>query len=162
MGMTVTASWHAPISLVPTDDNGYKFTDGDAEKIPNGPAVYMFGRLYDQKATPLYIGKSFTLRDRICSQHLDSRRFMTALRNFPNGERFVMYCTFTLHGKQSPSKVLDLAERGLIDKALTEGHQLINIQGTRTPIHTFHFSGNRTSEQLVGREMLVRNRSWFG
>src|SRR5437868_3839111 len=95
MAMNVHGQWHQPLELIPTDDNGYRFKSDDASKIPDTAGIYVFGRRYDENYHPLYIGKTKTLHTRICKQHFDSRRFMAALRSFPAGERFVMFCTFS-------------------------------------------------------------------
>jgi hypothetical protein len=116
MAMNVHGQWHQPLDLVPTDDNGYRFKSDDASKIPDTPGVYVFGRRYDEKYYPLYIGKTKTLHTRICRQHFDSRRFMAALRSFPAGERFVMFCTFSGGRNQRIAKVIDVAERASLTK----------------------------------------------
>lgn len=154
-------TWHQPMILKPTRDFAYELSKEDVELLPNTPALYVFGRFWADNATPLYIGRTKTLQDRICKQHLNSLRFMRAMRDFPNGDRFLMHCTFAV-GNGRINKILDIAERGLIDKALTEGHELINIQGTRTPAHQFTFHGNQTSHQICGKHMLVRRNGWFG
>ena len=153
-------TWHHPIVLKTTADFAYELSPHDAKQLPNGPALYVFGRFWSDNATPLYIGRTLTLQDRICKQHLNSLTFMRALRDFPNGDRFLMYCTFAVPASRV-GRTLDIAERGLIDKALTEGHELINIQGTRTPAHQFTFHGNSASHQICGKRMLVR-KGWFG
>lgn len=158
--MAFEGSWHPAVILRDTGGH-YRLKPEDDARLPALPAVYVFGRRYGDNATPLYIGQSLNLRRRVLKQHFDSLRFLNALRGFPQGDRFLLWCTFELKTKQKISNILGIVERGLIDKALTEGHQLINIRGVRTPAHLCKFTGNRISEQIAGREMLVRKR-WIG
>jgi hypothetical protein len=156
--MPIEGSWQKPLTLRDTSQ-GYSLSPEDEDLLTAAPAVYVFGRNYAETATPLYIGQTLDFRRRILREHFDSIRFMNALKAFPHGERFLLWCTFSSQWRIR--RILDVLERGLIDKALTEGHQLINIRGVRTPTHEFKFTGNRISEQIAGRRMLVRKR-WFG
>lgn len=149
--MDIYASWAPPLDL-PTSQDGY---DVDATLIPDQPSVYIIGRRHGDNSVPLYIGRTAKLRRRM-DQHFDSRAFMRALAAFPNGTRFLAWATFNLRQGQRIARVMAVVERGLIAHALSEGHQLINIQGTKTPVDTVHFTGNLAVRNITGMTMLVR------
>jgi hypothetical protein len=73
-----------------------------------------------------------------------------------NGARVLLLGYLQTHGSQDEAKVLDIAERALIEHGLAEGHPLVNVQGTRKPVHTLSFSGGKLSEQLAPQEMFVK------
>ncbi|MGD9667844.1 MAG: hypothetical protein AB7U75_02190 [Hyphomicrobiaceae bacterium] len=150
--MDIDAKWHKPIDLVPAEAFGYNV---DLDAFPTEAGVYVFGRTWGDNSHPLYIGQSINLRARI-KQHLDSVNLMKAIAEAASGQRFVMVCTLNLKRGQQVDRVLGILERGLIDRALTEGHELINVHGTKTPTHSVSFQGNRTSEQISGRYIYVR------
>ena len=151
MALDIQAMWHQPLELAPSGI-GYSL---ELDKIPDEPGIYVFGRTWGDNLAPLYIGRSTTLRQRLTT-HLNTVKIIQAIRDFPGGNRFILFCTFELKRGQQIERVLEVVERGLIDKALTEGHELINVQGTRTPKHTINFQGNRCSEAVSGRQMFVR------
>ncbi len=149
--MEIDATWAAPIDLKSTED-GYEL---DLDSIEVHPAVYMIGRRFGETCVPLYIGRTAKLQRRM-RQHFDSRSFMRALREFPNGTRFLAWSTFPLKQGQRLQRVMAVVERGLILHALSEGHQLINIKGTKTPVDTVHFSGNLAARSISGLTVFVR------
>src|SRR5262245_7157148 len=149
--MDIHASWHQPVPLREQGE-GYML---DFDRLPDEPSVYVFGRDWGDNSYPLYIGQTENLLRRM-TQHLDSRRFMRKLRSAPNGGRFLLWCTFQLRQAQRIRRVLDITERGLIDKALADGHELINKRGVLTPTHSVSFRGNETSRKIIGLEMRVR------
>jgi predicted GIY-YIG superfamily endonuclease len=149
--MEINATWASPIDLVQSD-SAY---DLDLARIEDHPAVYVIGRRFGDSCVPLYIGRTAKLRRRM-KQHFDSRRFMSALREFPNGTRFLAWSTFQLKQGQRLQRVMGIVERGLIAHALSENHQLINIQGTKTPVDTVNFTGNLSVRNIFGMSVLVQ------
>lgn len=131
---------------------GYKL---DLDKLEDCPAVYMIGRQFGDTGVPLYIGRTAKLQRRM-KQHFDSLRFMKALRDFPSGTRFLAWAPFSLREGPRLKRVLDIVERGLILHALSEGHELINIKGTKTPVDTINFTGNQMVKYISGKTMYVR------
>ena len=94
-----------------------------------------------------------SIRGRIKS-HLNNLRLMQHLRNAKTGTRFVM--TGRIHTKQGQklAKSLTLAERALIRYFLSEGHDLVNKQGTRIRRHELESSGNRP-RRFIPSEMFL-------
>jgi len=149
--MEIDATWAVPIDLTPIGD-GYRL---DLDVIGDHPAVYLIARRHGDRSVPLYIGRTAKLQRRM-RQHFDSLRFMRALSDFPSGTRFLAWSTFRLKQGQRLKRVMGIVERGLILHALSEGHQLINIQGTRTPVDTVNFTGNLAARNIFGMTVLVR------
>lgn len=148
--MKISATWHKPLTLISADD-GYNL---DLIQVPVEPAAYIFARRWGDKAIPLYIGKSNDLRGRV-KAHLNSRKLMKALRP-GRGERCLIWCTFHLRQKQTIKRVLDITERGLIQKSLADGHRLVNVKGVRTPTHAVLFNGNLEARNISSKGMFVQ------
>jgi hypothetical protein len=81
---------------------------------------------------------------------------MTAIYESEGGGRYVICCEPWAKPGQELSKVLSIMEKALIDYFMAEGFDLKQKQGTKQTRHQINFTGNRTSEKLVGRNMLVR------
>lgn len=72
------------------------------------------------------------------------------------GIKKFIYCTITFKRGQKKETVLKILEKNLIRDAFIKGHSLINIHGGKIQFHTISFTGNRDSENLFGRKMLVQ------
>ena len=68
---------------------------------------------------------------------------MNKIRDAKNGQKVVV--TGELHTKsgQNVDKALVIVETALIKHAMAEGHDLLNVAGTKTPVHTIRSSGNQ-------------------
>lgn len=155
MTLHIEARWAQPVALTLSSEVREIYSCADIEEVPTSAGVYIFARRHGQAVTPLYVGQSGNLRHRLY-QHLDSVALMNSIRAAPIGARIFIFCTPILRKGQQLPRVLDTLEDALIDHALAEGHALLNIQGTRRPTHTIEFSGNRTSEALAPRTMLLK------
>lgn len=125
------------------------------EDLPPEPGVYVFGRKHGKTVAPIYIGETVSIRGRIKS-HLNSLPLMRAIENAPNGGRFLIYCTVKAGSKEKAKKHVKVLEKALILHAQSEGHALFNKKGTRLPTDTITFTGNRTSEAIAPRIMLIK------
>lgn len=152
--MQINANWSQPLTLT-KDRKGKLVYTVDLEDIPQSPGVYIFGRQHGESIAPIYIGETLTLRGRIKS-HLESVPLMHAVRDAPAGNRFLIYCTVKTRSKERAKRQIVILERALILHAQAEGHQIVNKKGTKLPTDTICFSGNRTSEALAPRKMLVK------
>jgi hypothetical protein len=154
MALKITATWSNPVVLR-LAKYGAIYELPDLEQVPTGPGVYVFGRTYGETKTPLYIGRARNLRRRI-EQQLNSVKLMTRIEDAANGTRFLLYCQPEPRRAVSPQRAVAIIEDGLIAHALSEGHELLQKQGTKRPNHLIHFKGNRTSEQIAPRSVRVR------
>ena len=153
--MKIEASWSQPIPLKRGRDDGYKIYDLDLELVPKSPGVYIFARKYGNTVSPIYVGESLGLRGRIAG-HLKSLPLMRAIQNAPNGKRFLIYCTVKAGNKNRAKTLVKVLERSLILHVQSEGHELFNKMGTKMPTHEISFSGNRTSDAIAPRMMLIK------
>ncbi|WP_134940857.1 GIY-YIG nuclease family protein [Ralstonia solanacearum] len=117
--------------------------------------MYIFGRQHGETVAPIYIGETLSIRSRIKS-HLNSLSLMRAIESAPNGKRFLIFCSLPTKSKEMAKKQIKIIERALILNAQAEGHVLFNKKGTKLPTDEIAFKGNRTSECLAPRVMLIR------
>lgn len=155
MTLHIDAQWAQPVSLVLSSAVGTIYSCPDIKSVSDEAGVYVFARTHGKTVTPLYIGQSGNLRKRL-GQHLNSVALMDSMRAAPGSARVFLYCEPTIRKGQKIASVLDTLEDALIDHALAEGYALFNVQGTKRPTHTIKFSGNRTSEAIAPRTMLLK------
>jgi len=79
---------------------------------------------------------------------------MKGIENAPRGQRIFLYAQAKTKQAQKIDRVLDILQRALVEHALSAGHNLLNVQLTKTKVHVIDFEGNRTSEKLFTRKML--------
>jgi hypothetical protein len=155
------AKWSKPLELVDGSAERLVYTLEDFEALPEIPGVYVFCRLWGSrpaKITPIYIGQAKNVRARVQQHTKSSVRLMNGIKSpdWGNGRRGVIWCTVSTRSKERQARMLDILERGLIEAALTKGFELLNIKLTKQHAHSITFSGNRVSEQLAPRRLLVR------
>jgi hypothetical protein len=152
--MKIEATWSQPIPLI-KDKSGKLIYTLDLKSLPAKPGVYVFGRKHGSTVVPIYIGETLSVRGRI-KWHLDSLPLMRAIEQSHTGRRFLIYCTVKAGTTDKAKKHIGVLERALILHAQGEGHELVNKRGTKLPTDTISFSGNRTSEAIAPRTMLVK------
>ena len=152
--MKIEATWVKPITLK-KDPNEQLIYTLNLGELPEEPGVYVFGRKHGESIAPIYIGETANIRSRI-KNHLDSIPLMRAIENAASGGRFLIYCTVKTNSPERAKKHIRIIERALILHAQGEGYEIINKKGTRLPTDTITFTGNRTSESIAPRLMLVK------
>ena len=152
--MQIEASWSKPIDLKKCKPGGLIY-ELDLEQLPTVPGVYVFGRTHGGTVNPIYIGETLNIRSRI-KQHLDSLPLMRAIENAQTGKRFLLYCTVRAGSADKAKKHVKVVEKALILHAQGEGHVLFNKKGTKLPTDEISFAGNRTSEAIAPRSMLIK------
>src|SRR4030042_18345 len=115
--------------------------------------VYIFGRRWGNQCEALYVGKARNIRGRVRGQ-LNNLRVMQHLRNAKTGRRFILTGNVITKPGQQLEKCLVLVERALIRYFLSEGHDLVNMQGTRLRRHELLFSGDYP-RRFIPRLMFV-------
>jgi GIY-YIG catalytic domain len=152
--MQIQASWSQPSSLTKCKPGGLIY-ELELEQLPTQPGVYVFGRKHGNKIVPIYVGETVSIRGRIKS-HLESLPLMRAIENAANGGRFLIYCTVGAGTETKAKKHVKIIEKALILHAQSEGHVLFNKKGTKLPTDEITFVGNRTSESIAPRSMLIK------
>lgn len=150
--MKLGVEWSSSIKLKDaTNDNLiYKL---DLDRMPRAAGVYVFGRKWGGQFEALYVGKAGKIRGRIKSQ-LNNLRLMQHLKNAKAGTRVVMIGRFIGKPGQQANRCLPLIERTLIRYFLSEGHDLVNVQGTRLRRHELASEG-RHPRNFIPKLMYV-------
>lgn len=152
--MQIQATWSKPITLKKGTPGGLIYVL-DLEDLPEEPGVYVFARKHGNRVVPIYIGETMSIRGRVRT-HLNSLPLMRAIENAPKGGRLFMYCTVKAGSKEKAKKHVKVLEKALLMHVQSEGHELFNKKGTKLPTDTISFCGNRTSEAIAPRIMLVK------
>ena len=152
--MQIEATWSQPIYLKKCKPGGLIY-EIDLDVLPTDPGVYVFCRNHGEKISPIYIGETLNLRSRTKS-HLNSLPLMRAIENAATGKRFLIYCTVKAGSAAKAKKHVKVVEKALILHAQGEGHILFNKKGTKLPTDEISFTGNRTSEAIAPRSMLIK------
>jgi len=150
--MNINAKWHKELKLRDGTKETLIYTC-DLNSIPQKPGVYIFFSRFGKSREIMYIGKAENLRTRI-PQQLESVSLMLKIKKWGIGTKYLLFCIPEIKRGQKLKKVLTILEKGLIKHALSEGHELINIHGTRKNYHKLSFRGTRISEEFFGRKII--------
>ncbi|MEC9362418.1 MAG: GIY-YIG nuclease family protein [Pseudomonadota bacterium] len=137
--MKLHLEWSRPLLLKDATAENLVFK-ADLSKIPAAPGIYVFGRRWGSQFEALYVGKAANLRGRVKS-HFNNLRLMQHVKNARNGRRVVLIGKFVSRPGQQVEKCLRILERGFIRHFLSEGHDLVNKQGTAIRRHEFVSTG---------------------
>lgn len=137
--MKLSVEWTRPIPLKDATRQNLIYSV-DLETIPGTSGVYLFGRCWGSQFEALYVGKANGIRGRVKGQ-LNNLRLMQHLKNAKAGRRIVLAGSVIIKPGQKLERCLPLVERALIRYFLSEGHDLVNKQGTRLRRHELLSSG---------------------
>lgn len=156
--MRLQLKWGPLIPLRDGTPENMIFRIDHLDKLPNTPGVYVFGRkLGGHTFVPTYIGQAQRLRGRIIRQ-FNNARLMLGLKSTPGRRRFLAVGQITSKPGLSMKSALNVAERILIEHALAEGHEILNVQGTKRPTHTLSSWGAREAKQWLPRRLSAEKR----
>lgn len=155
MAFNLKLKWHRPVKLREGNASDPLFYMCDhLSEIPMRCGAYIFGRQFGEQVEPIYIGKAKDLRKRVL-QHLEGNvPLMKAIMLAKNGARVILACELFVKQGQKQERCLDVLERTLIRLALAQGHELLNVQGVKTPNHTLDFGGAREGTRFSGLRTL--------
>lgn len=128
----------------------------DLEKLPPDPGAYVFGRRWASSFEALYVGKAMNIRKRIHGQ-LNNLRLMQHVRKAKWGRRIILAGSLQTRPGQKVERCLPILEQALIRYFLSEGHDLVNIQGTLLRQHEIE-SRFRPQHTLPARMYVDRGR----
>jgi hypothetical protein len=138
--MKLYLEWGRPIPLQDGSEENLIYLP-DPDKLPRSAGVYVFGRRRrNGDFEALYVGKASDICGRVWS-HRNNLPLMMHLRNAKYGKRVVRAGIFKPRPGQKVAKSLRLIERALIRYFLSEGHDLVNKQGTRLRRHEIASDG---------------------
>lgn len=153
--MKLHVEWARPIPLRASRD-GISYVV-DLERVSDSAGVYIFGRRHGDTFEALYVGKSMNIRRRV-KGHLNSLRLMHHLRTAKSGKKVLLVGEYITKPGQRIDKCLGLTERALIRYFLSEGHDLVNKQGTRIRRHELESSGRHPKRFFPTVVYLERSR----
>ncbi len=151
--MDLSIKWHKPIPLIDGDKENLIYIAEGLESWWDVPGVYMFARVFKSEIYPLYIGKAENIGGRAWQHFKSNTKLMTGIKKTANGARVFIPGQLTPKPGQSTKKCIAIVERALIDHALTEGYELLNVQGTKTPSHQVNFSGFLGARNITGKSL---------
>ena len=155
--MDIALKWAKPISLKDGSRTNQIYSCGGFERVPSNPGVYVFAREFGKNVVPLYIGQASKLRQRIEAQ-FNNVQLMVGIKNAQAGRRILLIAQVEPRPGQRINKVLNIVESALIKNALTQGHDLLNLQGTKTKVHVIKSKGNNSSRQVAPLTMLAERK----
>ena len=129
----------------------------EPSKLPDAPGIYILGRRFGSGLEVLYVGQAQRVRSRVKGQ-MNNLRLMQSIKNAKLGKRVVIAGRFIRKPGQQQAKCLDLLERALIRYFLSEGHDLVNILGTRLRQHEVLSSGKHPKKFIPGVLYLEKKR----
>lgn len=138
--MKMHFEWARPIPLKDGTRENLIYTV-DPYRLPVAAGVYIFGRRWGSDFEALYVGKAGNIRGRVKGQ-MNNLRLMQHLRNAKTGKRVVLVARVLRKPGQRAEKCMTLAERTLIRHFMSEGHDLVNKQGTQLQRHELVSTGN--------------------
>lgn len=126
--MRLQVDWSSPLSMRLASRQGLIYLV-DLDSLPPEAGVYVFAREWGIGFEALYIGKANNIRSRVRGQ-LNNLRVIQHVRNAKSGGRVVLAGALVPRPGQKADRCLPILERTLIRHFLSEGHNLVNIQGT--------------------------------
>lgn len=138
--MELRIQWLRPQPLINGSRTSLIYTMA-LDELPEKCGIYIFGRRWGRKKfKALYVGKANNIRNRVKGQ-LNNLRLMQHVKSATAGKRLVMAGTFATRSDRRKEKCLPLLERAFIRHFLSEGHDLVNKQGTRIRRHKVESNG---------------------
>lgn len=132
--MKLLVEWNKAVALKDARRENLIYK-ADIGKLPRAAGIYIFGRRWGaSRFEALYVGKAVRIRSRVRG-HFNNLRLMQHLQNARNGKRIVVAGRLITKPGQQLARCLTLIERGFIRHFLSEGHDLVNKQGTRLRRH---------------------------
>jgi hypothetical protein len=154
--MEIDVKWQKALELKEDRKGNLIYACPQQSKIPEKAGVYVFLRKFGKSYEPLYVGETGNLRRRI-RQHLENNlRLMRAIENLEIGKRLILVGVIRFKPGQKALTVQRLLQEALIRHCLSGGHELLNQHGVSPKVHTVAFAGNRVSENVFGRRLLVQ------
>lgn len=154
--MNITLRWGQPIQLSngAADNLIYNL---NVDSLPRNAGIYVFGRRRGKSIVPVYIGQATRIRGRVKKQ-LNNAKLMVALLNTPGRKKYLTYAEVIGKPGQKTSQVLNTVEKALIEHALAEGHDIVNIQGTKRPKHKVTSTGGRSGRAWLPKRLTPARR----
>lgn len=154
--MNISVDWEKVIELGPKANFVSRIQktliEDVSNAVPEEPGIYVFARRFHRTITPIYIGQALDLRDRVIKQ-FNNLKLMTGVQNGLSGERLLLIARVTPATESKVRKALRVAELAHIEHAMTAGHELLNVHGTRTKHDVIEIDGTKSQTHPFPRIM---------
>lgn len=147
----IMLKWSQPIQLSSGASENLIYSL-DVDSLPQTAGLYVFGRRRGQMIIPVYVGQALRLRGRVKRQ-LNNAKLMLALKKTPNRRKYITYAEIVGKPGQSAKKVLNVVEKAFIEHALAEGHDIVNVQGTKRRKHFITSTGGRAGRTWIPKQL---------
>lgn len=154
--MKLHLEWSRPVQFKDGAKQNLIYTL-DATRLPSVAGIYVLGRRWGSDFEALYVGKANNIRNRVKGQ-MNNLRLMQYMRNARAGKRIVLTGKFVPKPGQKLGKCLGLSERALIRYFLSEGHSLVNKQGTLLRQHEVASSGKHPKKFIPALMFLEKTK----
>jgi len=143
--MEIELNWQKELPLkYNSKDDAY---DLELDSISEVPGIYLFGRRHGKLFEALYVGKASNLRGRIKTQ-LNNHKLLKHVWKAKSGKRIVFLGEFKAKKNQTHASCLPIAEKALIRYFVSEGHDLVNIQGVTLKLHGVSSTGEHMARHF--------------
>ena len=139
--MKIAVRWLPPVDLYDGSSENLIYSC-DLEQILEDAGVYVFARRFG-KVWPRSMWGRRSLRGRI-KQQFNNTKLMKGVENAKIGTRVLLLAEVSTWLASRLLHALVIVERTLIEHYLSQGCELINIQGTKIPADIIEFAGNST------------------
>jgi hypothetical protein len=155
--MQIKLEWLKPIVLKEGTKEAPFIYTCDEKLLPEEPGIYVFTRRHGKTFTPLYIGQTVNLRSRIKEQ-FNNLLLMKGIKKAQTGTRMLMIAKLKpAKGRpKDTQKTLHIIEKAYINNALTQGCDLLNVKGTKTPVHNIESTPARKFHQPFLGKMHIK------
>ena len=154
--MRLQVEWMRPILLKDGTRQNLIYTV-DLNRLPDAAGIYVLGRRWGSQFEALYVGKANRIRGRLKTQ-LNNLRLMQHLKNATAGKRIALCGRVVTRPGQRLEKCIAMIERALIRYFLSEGHDLVNKQGTRLRRHEIASTGKHPKRFIPGLMYVERGK----
>jgi hypothetical protein len=152
--MKIELNWSNPFILRDGSSSNMIYDLPTKSEIPNATGIYIFYRKHGDSISAVYIGKADKIDQRV-KQQLNNVKLMMAIKNSGAGNKFLIYGKLKTKQGQKPNKIIKLLEKKFIAFATLNGHELVNIQGTKSKYDEIRNSGSLDIRKILSFKMNI-------
>ncbi|MFA6290507.1 MAG: hypothetical protein WC637_01925 [Victivallales bacterium] len=153
--MKIELNWSTPFILLDGSSSNMVYALPENNRISNTSGIYIFYRKYGEAISAVYIGKADNISQRV-NQQFNNVRLMMAIKNSGAGSKHLIYGQLKAKQGQNVKRVIKLLERQFIAFAKLNGHNLVNIHGTKSSFHEVKNSGNLDIRKILSFKMNIK------
>ena len=132
------------------------------ECIPESYGVYFISRKHGKKYTPIYIGETSNLNNRL-KDHLNNAEICDVLRGnyegdkeIRQGTRFFHYGEFVAKQGQRAAKCISIIQKHMIEQAVEAGIPILNKNLTKVRSNIIYSNGTSDGRGWFPKKSIVK------